>query len=92
MPTYDLKCPQCETVVEMHCSIRDRNFQICEDCGGFLEITHIAPNNALLFFKEGFYEDLDHKPVYISSMKQLKRETEKRGQTSVYAEDSLCIR
>lgn len=38
-------------------------------------------------FKEGWYEHIDKEPIYISSKKQLREETEKRGQYSEYARD-----
>lgn len=92
MPTYDYKCPECGHESERVCKIAERNDQYCECCMTQMKQVHKAPNNANIFFKEGWYEHIDFDPIYISSMKQLKDETSKRGQTSVYAEDSLCLK
>ena len=49
---------------------------------------HIVPAmQEPIFFREGFYEHLDTKPIYITSKRQLKDEARKRGLTSIYAEE-----
>lgn len=100
MPTYDMKCSNCGHEQEVFCKIDDRHHQPCPECSPngltvvvhCMEIVYNSPNNANLFFKEGWYEHIDHEPLYIKSMKQLKHECAIRGHTSVYAEDSTCLK
>lgn len=41
---------------------------------------------AVHIFREGWFEHITDKPIYIKSMRQLKEETRSRGLVSHYAE------
>ena len=43
-------------------------------------------------FHEGWYEHIGDDPIYIESMAQLKRECDKRGETSAYERDTSYFR
>ena len=86
MPLYDFKCKKCKEINEHICSISEREEQLCETCGEVL-IREIGVGRYIPF-KEGWYEHIAKDPIYISSMRQLKRECADRGLTSIYAEDS----
>lgn len=38
MPTYVLKCPECEQSQEVFCPIADRTKQVCDICGHILTV------------------------------------------------------
>lgn len=85
MPLYDFKCEVCETVFERIVKFEERLDVKCE-CGGGTKVL-IVPHRYIPF-KEGWYEHIDKKPIYITSKKQLNRECESRGLTSIYGRDS----
>jgi len=60
----------------------------CPHCGklfSFAQERADAP--AVHAFASGWYEHIDHEPIYIKNRKQLLHETRSRGQVSLYAED-----
>ncbi len=84
VPIFDYRCPSCSTESRDVLVVRGESGPQC--CGSpmekvFLQGAKFHP------FKEGWYEHIDSEPIYISSKKQLREETEKRGQTSEYARD-----
>ena len=84
----DVVCrtPRCEQEGELIEIIVDREATAyCAGCGKPME-NQITTGKAILF-KEGWYENIDADPMYISSMRQLKYECEKRNLTSVYAHE-----
>lgn len=85
MPLYDYECKVCGKTFEALSCISDRRSVLC-DCGGGCRLLISKPN--FHPFPEGPWEHLDVEPVYISSKKQLKRECDKRGLSSVYLMDS----
>ncbi len=85
MPLYDYECPGCGLEDEYINSIAERQTQPCENCGENM-IQKISLGRYIPF-KEGWYEHIDRKPMYISSKRQLRDECRKRGLTSIYAEE-----
>ena len=57
----------------------------CTKCGQpFSTKCSAEERHAVHIFREGLYEHIDAKPIYIKSKKQLRQETESRGLTSHY--------
>lgn len=80
--TKDFICPGCGAVEEVF--LEHDDFAQCQ-CGE--RMTRILSRGAdQRSFKEGWYEHIDIKPMYITSKKQLKRECEARGIYSEYAD------
>ena len=77
MSTF-MKCRACN-------KFTDISLAACEKCGHMeTKETNSAP--ALHIFKSEFYEHIDHDPIYITSKRQLREETRRRGQISDFAE------
>lgn len=85
MPTYDVKCTICGVEKEIICKIAERNKQNCI-CGGNYKV-QFNSSYALHSFKSGYYEHIDHEPIYCGSKRQLRGECDKRGLTSIYANE-----
>lgn len=83
MPLYDFRCKTCGLVWE-DLIAADAPDPSCQ-CGGLSERLISLPTPIL--FREGWYNDIDTEPMYISSKKQLRDECRKRGLTSIYAEE-----
>jgi len=76
-------CEQEGEPIEILCEGSDRAYCAC--CGCVME-NQITTGKAILF-REGWYPDIDHVPLYIRTKKQLKQECEQRGLTSIYAHE-----
>lgn len=83
MPLFDVRCAECHNVREELLKA-DEAVPPCE-CGGERKKL-IVPARPILF-REGWYEHIDTKPVYVRTKKQLRDECRKRGLTSIYAEE-----
>ena len=84
MPLHDFICERCDKVEERYIKFDDLEKQVCK-CGG--KMRHVYLKGAPVhIFREGFYEHLDVKPIYIKSKKQLKAECAERGLTSHYVD------
>ena len=83
MVIKDFRCPQCEEVHEVF--VDGDQVTVWHDCGTAME--RVFAESAKHFpFKVGWYEHIDLEPIYISSKRQLRRECEKRGVYSEYAD------
>ena len=70
MPTYDFECKDCTENFEDFAFINDRGDVKCPKCDGETKIVHnvgVAPH----IFREGWYEHVSTKPLYITSKRQL---------------------
>lgn len=85
MPLYDFKCDECTHIFERLCKYEDRDDMKCPTCG--MSASPLISRSQPILFKEGWYEHIDKKPLYITSKKQLKDECTKRGLTSIYASE-----
>lgn len=69
----------------------DKTLQ-CDKCGSDVESIDplLVDGKCAQYipFKEGWYEHLGPKPIYISSMKQLREVAKENGVYSHYAEDT----
>lgn len=85
MPLYDYRCDACG--VQTECLLpMEHEAPKCPKCEG--EMCRFFTQGATFHqFREGWYEHIDAKPIYVSSKKQLREETRSRGLTSEYAED-----
>lgn len=79
MPLYDYKCKSCDYQFEEINKVDVREEQKCLKCGSSTEILISISRESLKFFPEGFWRDLSHEPIYISSRQQLKDECRKHG-------------
>jgi len=43
MPLYEYNCPECGAKFEILTSIEQRNNQVCEECGGHMNLIPSAP-------------------------------------------------
>ncbi len=84
MPLHDLQCEACGQVEERLLGIEEKNPE-CPACGGATK--RVLGSPVVHEFREGWYEHIDRKPIYVSSKKQLKDECRKRNLTSIYAEE-----
>jgi len=84
VPIFDYRCPSCSTENRDVLVVKDEDAPSC--CGSRMEKVFLS-GAKVHRFKEGWYEHIDSQPIYISSKKQLREETEKRGQYSEYARD-----
>ncbi len=80
MPIFDFKCPKCETIEEHFCKF---DAVIKCKCGEEMKKQFSTPH-VYHSFREGYFENIDINPLYISSKKQLRHECEKRGVSSHY--------
>lgn len=80
----DLRCTACDHTFEELID-REASAPPCPKCGQ--ETKRLVSLPSPVLFREGWYEHIDRHPIYISSKKQLKNETRKRGLTSIYAEE-----
>lgn len=85
MPLYTLACDECELAEEHNVPMDERNNTVLS-CGHVGRVFHRP--QALIFFKEGWYEHITTEPLYIKSKDELRRACEEHGVTSVYLEDS----
>ena len=81
MPIFDFGCTPCGKVEEHWVKKYDDPVK-CK-CGRMMEKLITAPH-VFHPFREGFFEHIDTKPIYISSKKQLREECRKRDVTSHY--------
>ncbi len=81
MPLYTYQCESCEEVFETLRSMHDEGEQLCK-CGSPAHRT-IGRANNVHTFKEGWWENLDHMPVYIESKRQLKEVCKRTGNWAV---------
>ena len=86
MPLYDFKCEGCGTVEERLVSYEEREKQRCK-CGHPMRVDWSRGFNYIPF-KEGWYEHITDKPLYIRSKRELREACEKHGCESVYLMDS----
>lgn len=86
MPLYDYECNSCKKVFEALAKADNSDAPVCESCGG--STRRLVSRATYHKFPEGFWPHLDIDDIYVSSRKQLKRECEKRGLSSVYLLDS----
>lgn len=84
MPNYDYRCAECGNIFEEHRSVAERRMARCA-CGAVPELQ--LGSSQPIIFKEGLYEHLGLKSVYVSSKRQLKDECKKRDLFSPYAWD-----
>ena len=91
VPIFDYRCPLCTTESRDVLVVKDEDVPSCRtpECPlSDRPMTKVFLSAAKVHdFKEGWYEHIDSQPIYISSKKQLREETEKRGQYSEYARD-----
>ena len=82
MPIYKYQCNRCREELEEFHKVDDRYNQKCPECGEKMNIM-IQPSPVHIF-EPFWHPNLDKKPVYITSKKHLKEESEKRNMTSYY--------
>jgi len=80
MPIFDFGCTPCGKIEERF--VQHDAVVKCS-CGRVMKKLITAPH-VFYPFREGFFEHLDTKPVYIRSKKHLRQECERRGLTSHY--------
>ena len=80
MPTYDYKCPDCETVFEVFQRMKDAPKAKCPKCGAKAE-RQLSGGHGLVFKGSGFYET-DYKRAGEKRGKQEKSETKEGGKPS----------
>lgn len=78
-----IQCPKCHHLVEEP----DTTVPRCEDCGYDFG-SSVSDSPAIILFKEGWYEHISKKPLYISSKRGLKDACQQHGVISKYLEDS----
>ena len=88
MPLYPYFCPNCNHEWEAVHKMEERLEERCPICGDKARIHFGRLKPSPHFFPEGWWEDLDVEPIYISSKRQLKEECKKRGLQSRYLLDS----
>jgi putative FmdB family regulatory protein len=81
MPLYDYLCNNCGKDFEAINEVREREFCACPDCGNPAKLIFSSVGRKD-WFREGFWEDFDIKPIYVSSKRQLKELCKRYG---VYA-------
>lgn len=82
MPFYTYKCKdqKCDHEFETINSIANRENQTCEKCGSECNVLISRPRyRGHVTFEPGYFEHLDHEPVYINDRAHLKRECLARG-------------
>jgi len=85
MPLFDIKCMNGHFTLDVWQS-SDEPTKPCGTCGAPTRKYHGLSPPHVHIFKEGFYEHLDGKPVYVRTKRQLKRELDSRGLAMEYAE------
>lgn len=84
MPLFDYHCSVCGTTEEYLVKRYD-DAVLCE-CGRQKDKKVSLPS--IVLFHKGWYEHIAADPIYVDSMKQLKKECKKHGCTSTYALDT----
>lgn len=78
MPIYTYYCKNCRKRVERFLPMsKYENKQMCEKCRGVME--RRISKTFVEIFRPFWCEDLDVKPIWIESKKQLKEEANKRN-------------
>lgn len=78
MPIYEFQCNSCKHVSEQIFKIHECPESItCPSCGSTSSKIISKPNRD--WFRPFWHEDLDIKPIYIESKKQLKRICKEKG-------------
>jgi len=70
MPLYDYRCLKCGKEFEQFSKI-DNRLEVKCSCGGKTEILMSTVHKD--WFRPGYWEDFDDKPIYVSSKNHLKR-------------------
>lgn len=87
MPLYEYRCPRCNKTITLYRRVEDRPRTIyCEVC--HTPACRVYSVN-LSIFKPGWWEDIDVRPIWIESKKQLIEECEKRGLYAEYVWDEM---
>lgn len=78
MPLFDFECKKCGKIAKdvFIRKLNGKNGIFCE-CGEKMTKLVSAPN--VYCFKPFWHPNLEKRPIYIESKKQLKSECEKRG-------------
>lgn len=85
MPIYPYECPNGHTD-EFEAKVADWNKpRVCWNCNSQMKRV-IGLGVDVKLFPAGMWEDIDLKPIEITSQKQLERECRKRG---VYARNQM---
>ena len=88
MPCYEYYCESCKTFFDLFNKIENRASANCPVCDNESKKDFVGSLKGQVrhIFQPFWHKHLDRKPIYITSMKQLKDECKKRGLTSPYAE------
>ena len=70
MPTYDMQCDSCETVIEVRCMFSQRETRECGTCG--LLLTPLFSLNTNIFIAESFRHSFSELTGYSSEKELLK--------------------
>lgn len=90
MPMYGYQCMTCKVIWSEFRSIDERNNTKCVKCGASPKHVIIQPAAPRIsHFKQGWYEHIGPKPVFIATPQQLRDECEKTGSKSVALENSV---
>lgn len=89
---YNYECLVCSKEFTAFNIIRNRKDTTCPKCGkhsseGYITLKVAAPR--ISHFKQGWYEHIGPKPVFIATPQQLRDECEKTGSKSVALENSV---
>lgn len=82
MPLYDITCEHCGELEDVMMSISKMETKECPKCGQPFEV---KPSRNKSYFRPFVHDNIDpKKDVEIRSMKQWKKELDKRGLVSEY--------
>jgi len=70
VPLYDFKCRECGHEFEELSKVEDKDSVPCKECSGKCDT--LITTRGKDWFKEGWWDDFDVKPIYVSSKSQLR--------------------
>lgn len=92
MALYQFQCPSCSHLWSEWYPMSEIEAAKpgCPNCQSGIGVQQYG-RHSLVFFKEGFYPNIDLEPIHCSSAQQLHDECEKRGLYSNYVEESSAF-